>query len=87
MTLREAHDLALSIMIDAEAARDRYWSSEMADNDRIERTAKALREQAEQIEQGLARDGYQDYPNKPQDRDWRKGYAQCARDAERQLKE
>lgn len=56
-------------------------------NDRIERTAKALREQAEQIEQGLARDGYADYQNKPTDRDWRKGYAQCARDTVKNLEE
>jgi hypothetical protein len=59
----------------------------MAEQDKIERTAKALREQAEQIEQTLARDGWADYANRPQDKDWRKGYSQACRDAERALKE
>lgn len=59
----------------------------MAEQDKIERMADAIHKMADEAEQSLARDGYQDYGDKPQDRDWRKGYVRACRDNERALRE
>lgn len=54
---------------------------------KTQRAADTLKQLADRVEEGLARDGFGGYPDKPNDRDWRRGYASACRDAERALRE
>lgn len=59
----------------------------MADETAAERVADALTKTADQISRQLHDDGWVNYPDKPNDRDWRKGYESACRDAVKALRE
>lgn len=59
----------------------------MAEPDRVKRAVETVKQMADRIEESLAKDGFGGYPNKPSDKDWRKGYSAACRDIEKALEE
>ncbi len=58
-----------------------------AEQDRIERVAETVKQMADRIEESLMSGGYVGYPDKPADRDWKRGYGTACKDVLKALRE